>query len=79
MAFDILLLKEKEDDTSVVYHFGPDENDLGLLWLDKSSGVVKELKQTSVNNSEAFFQKAAVKIRQHWKAGDFPEETCWAS
>jgi hypothetical protein len=79
MAFYVLLLKEKEDNIGVVYHFGSHENDMGLLWLDKSSGVVKELKQTSVNNSEAFFQRAAVKIRQHWKAGDFPEKTCWAS
>lgn len=79
MAFYVLLLKEKEDNIGVVYRFGPDENDLGLLWLDKSNGVVKELKQTSVNNSEAFFQRAAVKVRQHWKAGNFPEKTCWAS
>ncbi|MEG5034425.1 hypothetical protein [Microcoleus sp. AT3-D2] len=79
MAFYVLLLKEQEDDTAVIYHFGPDEDHLGALWLDKSSGAVKELKKTPVNNSEAFFPRAAVKVRQHWKAGMFPPKTCWAS
>ncbi|MCL1465557.1 hypothetical protein [Argonema galeatum] len=79
MAFYVLLWKEKEDDTSVVYCFGPHEKLFGKLWLDKTNGVVKEIEPVPTNNSDALFPRAAVKIRQHWKQGNFPEKTCWAS
>ncbi|MBD2690306.1 hypothetical protein [Anabaena catenula] len=79
MAFYVLILKDKEDETGVTYRFGPNEEHLGSLWLDKSSGEVKELQETPAQNSQALFQRAAVKVRQHWKKGSFPEKTCWAS
>ncbi|MEH1841369.1 MAG: hypothetical protein V7L20_22090 [Nostoc sp.] len=79
MAFYVLILKDKEDENGVTYRFGPNEEHLGSLWLDKSSGEVKELQKIPVHNSQAFFQGAAVKVRQHWKKGLFPEKTCWAS
>ena len=79
MAFYILITKEKEDESSVIYRFGSHEDRLGSLWLDKLSGEVKELQKTPEQNSQAFFQRAAVKVWQHWKKGSFPEKTCWAS
>ncbi|ABA22405.1 conserved hypothetical protein [Trichormus variabilis ATCC 29413] len=79
MAFYVLILKEQEDERGVTYLFGPHEDDLGALWLDKSNGEVKELQETSTQNSQALFQRAAVKVRQYWKKGAFPEKTCWAS
>ena len=79
MAFYVLLWKEKEDDTSVVYCFSPDEKLFGRLWLDKSNGEIKEIEPVPINNSQAVFVRAAIKIRQHWKQGNFPEKTCWAS
>ncbi|MCC5663429.1 hypothetical protein [Nostoc mirabile] len=79
MAFYVLILKEKEDEIGVTYRFGPHEDRLGSLWIDKFSGEVKELQETPEQNSQAFFQRAAVKVWQHWKKGSFPEKTCWAS
>ncbi|MBD1926935.1 hypothetical protein H6F74_11840 [Trichocoleus sp. FACHB-90] len=79
MAFYVSLWKESEDDTSVVYCFGIHEKLFGKLWLDKTSGVVKEIESVPSDNSKALFPRAAVKIRQHWREGKFPEKTCWAS
>ena len=79
MAFYVLILKEKEDETGVTYRFGPHEDRLGSLWIDKFSGEVKELQETPEQNSQAFFQRAAVKVWQNWKKGAFPEKTSWAS
>ena len=79
MAFYVLLLKESEDDTSVVYGFGTHEEKLGRLQLDKTSGVVKEIEPPPTSESEVLFPRAAVKLRQHWKKGSFPEKRCWAS
>ncbi|MEH2081466.1 MAG: hypothetical protein V7K89_16140 [Nostoc sp.] len=79
MAFYVLILKEKEDETGVTYRFGADEDRLGSLWIDKLSGEIKELQETPVQNSQAFFQRAAVKVWQNWKKGAFLEKTSWAS
>lgn len=79
MAFYVLILKDHEDESGVTYLFGPDEGYLGMLWLDKSSGDIKELQETPTQNPQAFFQRASVKVRQYWKQGEFPEKTCWAS
>ncbi|MEH2172118.1 MAG: hypothetical protein V7K45_04450 [Nostoc sp.] len=79
MAFYVLILKEKEDDIGVTYRFGPHEDRLGSLWINKFSGEIKELQEAPEQNSQAFFQRAAVKVWQDWKKGSFPEKTCWAS
>lgn len=79
MAFYILLLKESEDEEKVVYRFGPNEEKLGRLQLNKLSGEVKEIEPTPTDNSSALFPRAASKIYLHWNEGNFPEESCWAS
>lgn len=79
MAFYILLLKESEDDNKVVYRFGPNEEELGRLQLDKLTGEVKEIEPAPTDNSSALFPRAATKIYQHWKEENFPHQSCWAS
>lgn len=75
----VLILKHDENDQQVTYYFGPNEQQLGLLRLNKQSGEVDELQAVPGESSDAFFTRAAVKVRQHWKQGLFPEKTCWAS
>lgn len=79
MAFYILLLKESENKEQVTYKFGPNENQAGLLRLDKITGLVEEIEPPPVNNSSAFFHRAGAKIHLCWKQGKFPEKTSWAS
>jgi hypothetical protein len=75
----ILLLKDLDDETQVTYRFGPDEQHLGALRLNKSDGEVEQVEPVPGQDTQAFFTRAAVKIRQHWKQGAFPEKTSWAS
>lgn len=79
MAFYVLLLKEHEDDQYVVYKFGPHEEALGRLRLDKATGVVDEIDPVTTINPQAFFNRAAVKVRQHWRTGNFPDRSSWSS
>ena len=79
MAFYVRLLKESEDDQNVIYHFGTHEKKLGRLRLDKTSGIVDELEPAPTDNCKAFFTRAAVKVRQHWRERVFPEKSGWAS
>ena len=75
----ILLLRETEDAAQVTYRFGPDEQHLGRLQLTKADGEVVELEPVPGQTGDALFTRAAVKLRQHWRAGAFPEKTSWAS
>ncbi len=75
----VIILKQQENEQGVTYRFGPTEQQLGLLKLDKQSGEVEELEAVPGEDSKAYFTRAAVKVRQHWKQGLFPEKTCWAS
>jgi hypothetical protein len=79
MAFYIMLVKESEDEQGVVYQFASDFDHLGKIYLDKSNGEIKKIQQLSDQQSEHLFTRAGVKLRQHWKAGFFPDKTCWAS
>ncbi len=79
MAFYVLILKEGEDDKKVIYNFGPSEEKIGCLELSKKDGKIQEVRQVPVDNSSAFFTRAATKVYRHWKQGEFPEKTIWAS
>jgi hypothetical protein len=81
MARYVLIVKESENDERVIYRFGPNEESLGRLQIHKSNGDVEELEPIPlpVKNPQAFFAPAAVKLRQHWQVGAFPEVTSWAS
>ena len=75
----VLLLKDTEDDLQVTYRFGPDEQHLGALQLNKADGEVVELQAVPGETGQAMFTRAAVKLRQHWKQGAFPDKSSWAS
>lgn len=79
MAIYVLLLKESEDDTTVIYRFGPHQQKLGCLALTKSDGSVTQLQPAPTQHPQAYFMRAATKVRQHWRQGSFPETSCWAS
>jgi hypothetical protein len=79
MAAYVLLLKENENAEKVTYRFGLTEEELGLLCLNKINGSVEELFPVPTVDSQAVFPRAAVKVRQHWREGFFPKESCWAS
>jgi hypothetical protein len=79
MAFYVKLQKEHEDDTNVIYRFGAQKEKLGRLRLNKTNGIVDELDPAQADNPTAFFTRATVKVRQHWRKRNFPEESCWAS
>ena len=79
MAFYIMILKQKEDLEKAIYSFGPNEEKLGCLQLNKIDGKIEEVRQVPVENPSAFFNRAAIKLYCHWKNGELPEKTIWAS
>ena len=79
MAFYVILLKERETLERAVYLFGINERQLGRLEISKDNGSVQQLNPAPTDHSLALFTRASVKIYKHWKAGNLPDKTEWAS
>lgn len=79
MAFYVLILKESEDQTTAIYRFGPNREQMGRLTFDKSTGQADELDRAPVNEHHHLFVRASAKIYKHWLEGELPEKTVWAS
>lgn len=83
MGFYILILKVEEDDSKVIYSFGPNEETMGKLVYNKVKQTVSELEPVFADNSrrsETYFSRAAQKVVSHiFKDGEYPDRTCWAS
>ncbi len=79
MAFYVMLIKVNEDEQGVTYNFGSEPEHLGKIHLDKNNGTIKEIESINSANYKHILARAGVKLRQHWKAGNFPDHTCWGS
>ncbi len=67
MAFYIIILKLQEDNDNVFYRFGSKEPNFGNLKSNKNSEKIEEIKAMPVENSSAFFIRAATKVYRHWQ------------
>ena len=80
MAIYVPIRKVKEDDVSVEYRFSWSmETNFGLLQVDKRTGEVRVIQALPGDEKNRAFNCAARKVFLHWKEGEFPDETCWAS
>lgn len=50
----------------------------GELQIDKKSGDVKVIKHAE-GETGMYVQRATLVLLKHWRQGEFPEKTCWAS
>lgn len=64
MGAYVLLLKEYEEDAKVIYRFGPDEERMGIIQLDKGTGKFSEIEAIPDPKlpSRFYFDRAAVKL-----------------
>ncbi|MEC0531345.1 hypothetical protein P8863_02130 [Bacillus spizizenii] len=83
MAVYILLLKEYEDDETVVYKFGPNENTMGKMQLNKITRRFSALEEIPDKDfpSPFYFDRAAQRLAVCLvrEGGIFPEKTAFES
>ncbi len=94
MAVYIPISKVSEDDVRVVYEYskdvyGPDESRPGrrkivrtliaMCAIDKANGYVTHVDDNGWATGSRCFLHVRRKLTVHWKAGEFPDRTCWAS
>lgn len=79
MAFYVGLNRISENNISVRYEFGSNEENLGIIELNIEDGNVKEIKEAPNDANGLLFERAAWAAMRHWRQGEFPNKTCWAS
>ncbi|OBZ13598.1 hypothetical protein [Bacillus sp. FJAT-26390] len=83
MAIYVMLVKEEENDTHVIYQFGPEEDKLGKVKLDKRTGDFEELLPVPNISRESNFYlfRAVSRLQKILKEnnGVFPDTTSFAS
>lgn len=83
MASFVLLLKEHEDESVVIYKFGPNEQQMGRIELNKITNVFAELESVSdqKGSSKFYFNRAAQRLARcvGKEGGVFPDKAAFES
>lgn len=81
MARYILIRRIQSNGDILEYQYGPDEGCLGLLQFDCLTGQSTRIRAAPGEaEADAFwYSAAAYKLLKHWKEGEMPERTCFAS
>ncbi|WP_107839304.1 hypothetical protein [Metasolibacillus meyeri] len=83
MASHVLLLKEYEDNEIVVYRFGPNEDIMGKIELNKFTRKFSELEAIPNSNfpSKFYYERAAQRLAVCLvrEGGIFPDRTAFES
>lgn len=83
MASFVLLLKEHEDEGVVIYKFGPNEQQMGRIELNKKTNMFSELEPVLEQNqsSKFYFDRAAQRLARCVvkEGGVFPDKAAFES
>ena len=79
MAIYIEIIKVAETAGQAEYSFGASAEKVGRLRLNKASGAVTVLVPLADDVGSRYTARATQKIVQHWRKGESPARTCWAS
>lgn len=83
MASFVLLIKESEDENSIIYKFGPDEQIMGRIEFDKKTEIFNELEPVpdKERSSQFYFKRAVQRLGKCYvhEGGIFPDRTAFQS
>jgi hypothetical protein len=81
MSLYVIIEKEYEDEAKVIYHYGPNQESLEKLEINKETKQVAKI-ETGVNHPNYYYLKAAAKIFKHNKENPndmYPKKLVYAS
>lgn len=82
MGIYVLLLKEYEDESMVIYRLGPTAKQMGRIELSKATHHFFELEPVpgTAQDSQIYFQRAVWRLARCLREenGVFPNGTCFA-
>jgi hypothetical protein len=50
----------------------------GKIKINRKSGDI-DIIELAEGDNQMYVQRAAWALKKHWKLGEFPDKTCWAS
>lgn len=79
LGLQISIRKVADDGNIAEYSYGTRGNDEGRVRLRRETGDVVLVRPSSDDANGLLFQRVAAKLRKHWRAGEVPDSTWWAS
>ncbi|MCV9948936.1 hypothetical protein [Paenibacillus sp. BT-177] len=83
MGAFVLLFKEHEDETVVIYRYGPNEHIMGKVQLNKETKLFSEIEPLSdpSHSNKFYFDRAAQQMARCFvkENGIFPDEMTFES
>jgi hypothetical protein len=79
MAVYVEIRKNRETQNGFEYRYVASDGSVGRLELARADGSSHPIEIASGDRDEHFYSLAARKLLKHFQAGEFPDETCWAS
>ena len=81
MAFAIEIIKIKEENDWVYYHYRSAKKDVdfGQIKISRLNGDVFLIENAEFDQSGAQATRAGWKLIEHWKRNEYPEKTYWES
>jgi len=79
MAVYVEIRKERESDKGFIYNYAASDGSVGRLEVSTSDGSSEPVELASGDPEGRLYALAAYKLLKHYRDGEFPDETCWAS
>ncbi|HEV2614177.1 MAG TPA: hypothetical protein VGV92_05660 [Gammaproteobacteria bacterium] len=79
MAFYIVINKLSEGDEFAYYEYGDSGKKFGKLKISKLTGDVALIELAESDEQELKAERASWSLIKHWKKGEYPDKTFWAS
>lgn len=79
MAVYVAIVRISESESGAEFSFGPREPLEGKISLDKAKGIASVIKECPGDTAGFYSSRAKRKIELHWREGQVPERTSWAS
>ena len=78
MGVYISINRIADADEYVDYAFVESDRKPGIIRVNRSTGSMDLIENPS-DYSEFVWRRAMRRLELHWKKGEYPERTCWAS
>lgn len=79
MAIYVEIRKESESDSDCIYRYVAADGTLGRVKVSKTDGETKPVEIAAGDQDQRRYLLVARKLLLHFREGNFPDETCWAS
>lgn len=79
MALFIKINKVEENSMEAIYTFCTDCGNSGKVSIHKSTGEPFIIEEPEWDKESTLAIRVGIKLIKHWRNGEYPDITCWAS